>query len=248
MADPTVCCVMLTRDRHELAPKAVACFMKQTYPNRRLLIYDTGRQGLAVQHDWIAHARAPRLAACTVGMLRNNANEMVTADIIAHWDDDDYSHPERLTEQVAFLQASGADLVGYNEMLFWDVRIDEAAFPPVIDGEAWLYEKRARSDYAIGTSLAYWRKAWEKKQFGNQPRPGLANGEDNDWIKDQRVESMSSFGLDGDSNAASRWRETPRMIARIHGRNTSSQYADLDKSSSWSRRPEWDERVKEILA
>ena len=51
-----------------------------------------------------------------------SAREGHAADILVHLDDDDYSHPNRIAEQVVLLQSSGADCVGYREMLFWQNR------------------------------------------------------------------------------------------------------------------------------
>ena len=128
---PTVCAVMLTADRPELAKRAVECFRRQTYPNKTLLIYDTGTddaEDCPADYPliiWIPEEARRR----TIGELRNAANSHIEgvevhlesgttkdcgavgiihwADIIIHWDDDDYSHPNRIAEQVALLQSSG---------------------------------------------------------------------------------------------------------------------------------------------
>ena len=66
-----------------------------------------------------------RYEQATIGTkLRNFAGEANgpawMPEILIHWDDDDYSHPNRIAEQVALLQSSGADAtVGFREMLFW---------------------------------------------------------------------------------------------------------------------------------
>jgi len=253
---------MLTRDRHELAPKAVACFLRQTYPNKSLLIYDTGKQPLAVNHNdlgLVAHAMDPEKRELPIGSLRNNANRMVNADVIIHWDDDDWSHPQRIAEQVATLTAGhGVDAVGYNEMLFWrepyTVRhpskmsaaaLESGAEYELFEGAAWLYS-HARADYALGTSLCYWRKTWETKQFRDDlPKkagfPYDGTGEDHDWIQGLQIVSHRSVTLQAGASVE------PRMIARIHGANSSGQYANLEKSTSW-KRVEWmDQKVREWL-
>src|SRR5262249_34410079 len=147
MTDPTVCCVMLTKDRPEMAARAIECFRKQTYPSsrRHMLILDTGSRclfdfnvieeydnagiTLVGQNDDILSFRGATLLGgfqhdlVTIGALRNRANLLAVhecgADILIHWDDDDWSHPARIKEQVAILQASNYDAVGYREMLFW---------------------------------------------------------------------------------------------------------------------------------
>ena len=121
LSDPTVCAVCITADRPELTRKAVACFEAQTYQAKRLVIYDTSKAAGEIvryrghfQHVVVGGSQQ------TIGDLRNSANAFASADeVIVHWDSDEHSHPNRIAEQVALLQSSGADVVGYREMLFW---------------------------------------------------------------------------------------------------------------------------------
>ena len=144
---------MLTADRPEYARRAVAAFTAQTYPLKRLIIWETtvdpncgfgrshgyvwdGTDGMGCAWISVYHRcltlsesiigssgrviyRAKDVPGAPIGTLRNLANERSNTDILIHWDDDDYSHPNRIAEQVALLQSSGADVVGYREMLFW---------------------------------------------------------------------------------------------------------------------------------
>ena len=120
MADPTVCAVMLTRNRPDMARRAVRSFESQTYQNKRLVIWDTVC-GPTVRHAGHFQHCTIGDAGESIGKLRNQANALCREDIIIHFDDDDVSHPNRIAEQVAHLQASGAECVGYREMLFWRV-------------------------------------------------------------------------------------------------------------------------------
>lgn len=222
--NPSVCCVMLTADRHELASKAVACFLRQSYPNKALLIYDTGLVPLTVVAPGVAHACAKAWdgnnVKVPIGALRNNANGMVNADVICHWDDDDWSHPDRLAEQVGMLYVTGAQVVGYDRMLF-DLK-----------GEAWMYANDQPHDrHALGTSLCYWRQTFCLKQFKDNEN----TGEDATWLDGLTLRTGPAFS-----------ENQPRMIARIHGANT-GKYERLDECDQWVRVPEWDARVKEIL-
>jgi hypothetical protein len=179
-------------------------------------------------------------------------------DILIHWDDDDWSHPNRIAEQVALLQASGADCVGYNEMLFWrepGVGRDKdgtsrgcpicQTLPCSCDGQAWLYTGTRGGVPALGTSLCYWRKTWERHHFANETQ-----GVEDHWLREKNVVGVSSLDLRIPGTPIMQER-APRMIARIHGGNTSNGY-DLEKhvaqgSREWKRVPEWDARVREIL-
>ena len=62
--------------------------------------------------------RSHQCYARTLRSMRQS-RAMTTHDILIHWDDDDYSHPNRIAEQVALLKSSGADVVGFSEMLSW---------------------------------------------------------------------------------------------------------------------------------
>lgn len=263
--EPLVCAILLTKDRPAMAARAVRAFRAQTYPNKRLFICDTGAADPAQMHTreeekyWASYWRRH-----SIGKLRNAANQLAVswtgavqhsvAEVLIHWDDDDVSHPNRIAEQVAHLQSSGADVVGYNEMLFWDsrivgriasdvVRITEEGIEAdvaVTNGEAWLYKHRTNTP---GTSLCYWRKTWERKPFPDLPKPGGGAGEDWHWLKGLNVATVSSVltGLQTE----------PRLIASIHGGNTQSY--DLEGiiergSQEWRRAPEWDDYARKAMA
>ena len=258
---------MLTRDRPAMAKRAVESFRAQTYGNKSLLIWDTGpdhevrwlAREFRVAKESIHHVED--VPDFSIGELRNRANDWPharEADIIVHWDDDDWSHPNRIAEQVALLQSSGADAVGYREMLFWrDIQLSEhdvygdggdPSRPCDVIEEAWLYS-HSRPDYALGTSLCYWRKTWERKPFPDLPKGPGATGEDHEWQQQLRVVSKSACK---NNNLVAGFRTitavsedfAPRMIASIHGGNSSKAYdieALLAKGNKqWRRTPEWD--------
>ena len=244
MSEPLVCCIMLTRDRPAMAQRAVECFRSQTYERKVLFVLDTGKEEFPLwQSGGVYGEYVPglRIDKSTIGKLRNLANhyanpQCLDADIIAHWDDDDYSNPNRLAEQVALLQASGAEAVGYSDMLFWDERpLGEALGISVVKDAkcqaAWLYSNPI-SRYALGTSLCYWRKAWERVAFDDVPV-----GEDDRWCRKVRVCSTSSM-LTVENGSIVPIPQEPRMIASIHGGNTSSKITPGHRQ--WRRVPELD--------
>lgn len=276
-AEPRVLCVMLTRDRPQMARQAVECFNRQTYRNKGLVIWDTGTEikEIIQPNTWHVGPDESYSGPRTIGQLRNNAiywasASIAPANIFVNWDDDDWSHPNRLKEQVALLQASGADAVGYNEMLFWRtpstwecIRHGEAGCEtctdPQLAGEAWLYSN-PRPNYALGTSLMYWRKTWEQSPFTDGPKPG-GTSEYHHWfgpgsgvrvaaVSAQGVVTITNWGPPVNQRTYGNCGEEPRMIARIHGGNT-GQY-DLENliasgSEEWKRVPAWDNRVRDIL-
>jgi glycosyltransferase involved in cell wall biosynthesis len=231
-------CMCLTKNRPEMLAHAVRCFNAQTYENKWLLIFDTGFADFLYEGEDVYHIHALELGHLSIGALRNAAISYtdpsfrdLRADIICHFDDDDYSHRNRIAEQVALLQASGADVAGYSDMLFWR----EA------DQQAWLYLGPQK---ALGTSLAYWRPTWERKPFPDQPRPGFATGEDTDWIRGLNLASVPSFSERHPHYIT----KDPRMIARIHRANTSGSYQLMEHSDSWRRVPDWDNYCREVFA
>lgn len=240
---PRVLAVMLTKDRPEMAARAVRYFRAQTYENKRMLVWNSSLD--LTTCDQLEYAGVVHIPAQpqSIGMLRNSANGFWTEfEIICHWDDDDWSHPRRIEEQVTALEASGTEATGYNEMLFWrtlqlterDVYGDEGSDEPcdVIE-QAWLY-RLPLPGYALGTSLMYWRRAWERAPFADK-----SDGEDYDFLKRVTCKSETSWPRNELTSIE------PRMIATIHGGNTATK---LDPSQSeWRRAPEMDAKVRAIL-
>lgn len=243
MRDPLVCCICLTADRQALTDRAVKCFVAQTYPEKELLIFDTGatpyRLPVGIQAKDITIMRPSvcdkpeEFRAMKIGTLRNMANRMAAgADIIAHWDSDDWSAPERLAIQVPALRMHPKyKAVGFHNLLFLDSRARPRVprMTPV-----WEYDYR-RGDQALGTSLVYWRRTWEKQAFVEN----RVSGEDTEWVK-----AVGVRGLNGVCE--------PLLIAEVHGANTSPVYSVFDDHKphhqpEWRRAPEFDSYCREKL-
>src|SRR5260221_9141430 len=103
MTDPLVTCICITRDRRDWLPQAIRCFRAQTYRRKELLIVGDSAEdvqgidqfeGLMVTH--LLAGNAP-----IIGAKRNAAIGLARGKLIAHWDDDDFSAPGRLSNQVA---------------------------------------------------------------------------------------------------------------------------------------------------
>ena len=234
VSNPLVCGVLLTADRPEMTRRAIASFMAQTYAPKELLVLDTGTVmldpdilGVDGKSIWLIrpHEWDRRL---TVGGLRNYANGCLrNASLIAHFDSDDWSAPTRLAEQVGFLLTHpGVDVVGYNDMLYYDSTSDQS----------WYYS-HPNPNFALGGSMTYWRSAWERKHF-----PDLSKGEDTQWIKGLRVASMSSLRMD----------PALIMVCEFHGANTSCHIDERtigshDRAGRFRRSPEWDEYARCIM-
>ena len=226
-----------TADRPQFIKRAHRCFFVQSYPNKRLLFLDSGiERAKVLQVGSVYCEYMPDLRGQSIGNLRNVANgyaKALNADIIAHLDVDDWSHPRRLEEQVELLERSGKECVGYNEMLFWDATQGQFC-------GAWLY-RLPLPGYALGTSLMYRRKVWERNPFED-----TSNGEDTAFLR--KVSCSSASAKYGETHAGDvKLQCEPRMIATIHAGNTSRSMVIDPAHSEWKRVPEWDARVRSIM-
>lgn len=193
---PFVTALCLTRNRRQWLPKAIRHFQNQRYPHKELLIVADGDD----VRDLIPNDNRIRLIHIeegrNIGQKRNFGASRARGEIIAHWDDDDFSAPGRLDDQVARLLQSGKAVTGYSSMHF-------------TDGSAWwLY--RHDDHFAIGTSLCYRKTWWEAHPF--QP---INIDEDGQFqmFADSRGELVSCV--------AGRM-----MVAALHPDNTSGHYFD----------------------
>jgi glycosyltransferase involved in cell wall biosynthesis len=262
-----VCAILLTRDRPEMARRAVESFRRQTYAKTRLIIWNTGERlsrDVFVGEDILLCE--PTLSAKTIGTLRNEAifaAGVFHGDIILHMDDDDVSHPNRIAEQVALLQASGAECVGYREALFWrkrtvgpsDVSPMERTMPVQDISEVWLYSVASPS-WVIGASLCYWRKTWLEHPFPDLPRPGVQGGSTEDVVWRRGVKCLGVSGMNaqlgfmwegGQFRSVANEPDEPRLICSIHGGNTMA-YEVEKYPDTWKRVPQWDDYCRRKMA
>ncbi len=240
-----------------MARRAVECFRSQTYENKKLLIWETGgRRTFGYQWNLPDNEHVTEdIPDFTIGELRNRANGWMyasDADIMIHWDDDDWSHPNRIAEQVALLQASGKQVVGYRDMLFWRDGKEflaqyskEDAGIEQLPGKAWLYSNNDPR-YCLGTSLCYWRSTWEHRPFAD-----ISRGEDKAWLREVDSLGVSSMLVrNADSDGVSNVYHDqckPRMIASIHSGNH-VVYEPERHQHNWKRVPEWDQHCRETMA
>lgn len=205
MNEPRVLCICPWHRKPEWAERSSESFNSQSYLGRVLLCMDTS--------TW----------KVSIGVVRNRmiAEDVSKADLIAHFDYDDWSAPDRLADQVAFMQETGADVTGYSDMLFYDEIRDKVVF----------YDSR-HSDYCLGTSLLYKREVWERNPFPD------SMVEDTTWenqLKKLGVKIVSRSSIrDG----------KPLMIATIHSANTSKKIGAAFKPSG----DEMERQVRSLLA
>jgi hypothetical protein len=144
-----IAALMLLHPRREkFWARASNCFMDQTVRGNLVKVPQDGNK--------------------SIGAMRNIGVEAAIkagADVIVHWDDDDYSFPGRIASQLRDLEESESGVAGYRAMRFWDSTKQEC----------WWYRNDNRR-YACGTSLIYQVDIWKRTPF-----PDLNVGEDAAW-------------------------------------------------------------------
>lgn len=188
---------MPTQDRRGFIPAAIDCWMRQTYENRDLVIVDDGEdsiENIIPKDSRIHYFRIPEKIA--TGAKRNKCCELAAGSIICHFDDDDWSAPDRIADQVARLMGTGKPITGYSQLLFWDT----------LTLQAKRYQAQV-PNYVVGTSLMYKREFWLVGPF-----------------KEIQVASDNAFVYPALSRIAAS-NDPSHMVARIHGSHTSPKAA-----------------------
>lgn len=199
MTGPTITALCLTRNRKTWLPRAIECFKAQTYAHKKLLILADGEDvSSVVPND-------PRISLVTllederpktIGHKRNVGCAMIETDLICHWDDDDWSAPERMADQARRLTESGLSVTGYQDLEFRDGPRRHVYHGAIL--------------WAAGTSLMYKRTWWEQHPF-----MCVDIGEDNDFVDKARGHKQIIVSPGGDL-----------MWAAIHMGNTSKKTTD----------------------
>jgi hypothetical protein len=195
-ARPLVSCIMPTCNRPAFVKLAISYFLRQDYPRKELIIVDDGDE--SVEHLMPADVRVRYLRTSGVGSIggkRNVACEHATGDLIAHWDDDDWYAPARLSRQVEALMTGDSDVVGTNQLLYWEptaAQVWRYAYPAA--ARPWLHDP----------TLCYRRTLWSA-----QPYSPANHALDCGWLWSGPRKRLRS--LDGD----------PLYVGIIHATNTS---------------------------
>lgn len=199
MADtPFVSCIMPTRNRRRFVGQAIWYFLRQDYPLKELIILDDGEDAvpdLVPQDDRIRYKHIER--RMPLGAKRNLACSMSRGDLIAHWDDDDWMSPQRLSLQVAHLQNADAEICGLRDLLHYEIE----------SGKAWLYRYPTHEHpWVAGCTLLYRRSTWDSRPF-----PEINVGEDSAFL----------WGISPDRLRA--MPDSTFYVALIHSGNTGAK-------------------------
>lgn len=211
-----------TPERYPLAKKAVAAWQYQNYPGPRqlLIINDHPTQALYKQDELPEHVHEIRVRKqLPLGSLRNTGMALAQGDYVVQWDDDDYSHRERLVRQVMNTEPGKASIFR------WEIHCN------LKTGQAFANcGDEIRGKGFPGTML------WPKDVAARFPATGKA--EDTEFILDLRAEC----GLQVLNNK-------PELYFRCyHGHNTwSEQHVMKRKRGSRDLNPEERAYVDSLL-
>lgn len=158
-----------TYNRKKYLPGLIACFLSQTYKNSELLIVDESEESAADCVPVNKRIRYIRLYSKHLdqGEKRNICCEFATGKIIIHFDDDDWSSPTRIEDQVKKLEDSKKQLLSYHNILYWneDTKKVYRCWPANICGPH-------------GATFCYYKSYWEQNKFtddiGEDTRFGFA--------------------------------------------------------------------------
>jgi glycosyltransferase involved in cell wall biosynthesis len=125
-SDPLVSCLCPTWGRVSMLRRAIACFLRQTYEPRELVVIY--RIDDAETKDYLAtlgeqSIRAIEIAASPwlgPGALRNMAMEAARGHYVAVWDDDDWYGPTRLAEQIRAISVAGKPGCVLTQLVLYD--------------------------------------------------------------------------------------------------------------------------------
>jgi glycosyltransferase involved in cell wall biosynthesis len=157
---PLISCICITSNRPLFLQRAIACFERQDYPNKELIVShpenDTDTKSILDQIEnltGISFIRLERTAEETIGMARNNAIEIANGSFICFWDDDDWYASNRISEQYKVLKDGPFKASILMHVLIHDTDIKESycSLYHYFEGSL-LCEKKMLSDTACSNS------------------------------------------------------------------------------------------------
>lgn len=167
---PLVSCICPTTiDRLDYLRRAIESFLAQDYPAVEMVVVADCK---LEPRAFVPRTRFLWMApGDTVGVKRNHACRLSRGEFICHFDDDDWSAPGRVSDQVARLIRADKQVTGYNGLTFHETRpvrvmAEDGTMRP---GSEW-WRWRDRNGFAAGTSLCYRRDWWHDHPFPDHNR------------------------------------------------------------------------------
>lgn len=196
--EPLVSCLMVTKNRANLARRALQCLAEQTWQARELVIVDDGEEdyepvlGPYREQFPIHYVRLKTQPGVFLGALRNRSLEEASGEYCIQWDDDEWYDPQRISWQMRGLKQNQANAV----VLKWTLMHIDA--PDMVD-------RPYRADVGRGTPGTVLHRRTEARY------PNRKRGEDTVFLK--RLAKEGPVAILG--------REASHLFIRcFHGNNT----------------------------
>ena len=140
MSLPSVSCVLPWGYGDKWINMAIRCFLSQNYTGAlELIVLDNNEE--MPSGGWVDdRIKYHHTTRKPLGQLRNEANALATGEIICHFDEDDWSAPNRVAVQVERLLWSGKAVTGFHAMFYYDTEtgntyryhFSKAKHPPTV--------------------------------------------------------------------------------------------------------------------
>lgn len=205
---PMVSCILPTGYGEHYVRGAIKCFFDQTYKGElELVVVDNN--AAPIKHllpPFSLHVTYLRTEKMPVGALRNLGTQVASGEVCITWDEDDWSHPNRVESQVQRLLEQRKAVTGWDTLLFWDEDAQQ--------GYKYLFEPSGKSHppYACGTSQCYLKSWWEDHKF-------VEHGIEDHPFSDTALHSGQLDSCDAGV----------LCVARIHAQNVCSKKQVLGK-------------------
>jgi len=109
--DPLISCICITKNRPLFLQRAIACFERQDYPNKELVVSypvnDLATKSIVDQIEQLSEIKIIRLEHTEqekLGTSRNNAVLVANGTFVCFWDDDDWYSVDRISQQLSVLK------------------------------------------------------------------------------------------------------------------------------------------------
>ena len=215
---PLISCVMATRNRRHFLSQALRCFLRQTYPNKELIVVDDSiRSNERLCRD-LPNVRYLRLAPpVRTGTKLNIGIEAARGDILHKLDDDDYYHPEFLATSIAHLPAARPDRT----------LVARCCFLVLLPGDPVI--RHSGDGWTAGGTLCFHRAMWNKIPFRE-----VRSSVDSHFIRDHQPTIVEIC------------RPEQYLLVR-HGENTWSQVSTGDVDEYFNEQPPYAKSLEEIV-
>lgn len=219
MKDELVSCILATRNRRRYLAQALRCYLRQSYPDKELIVVDdsdSSNERLFRGYERVRYLYLPKFTR--LGTKLNIGIEASRGSILQKLDDDDYYHPE-------FVATNVASLAGTERGSALSIR---CCFLALLKGDPKV--RFSGHGWTAGGSLCCHREMWERHPFRNIRR---------------RVDTY--FRLDHDPLLIPVCRPHEYLVVR-HGANTWNQIADGDADDYFRTHCEpWSGGIEQIM-